>query len=203
MSNKSYKSSLFKRIIDLGKVPSADVDDLVRIWRVGTGDEKAITLQNFVKTVDADLGSGGLTLTEIIAIIEGELNAIVHNSTTGKQGGDGTNFYHLSLSSFDKLETILNPLDSDWVSASASENNYWNGVAYGHGLFVAVGQDGTNRVMTSLDGITWTARSASENVGWLSVTFGNGLFVAVTAGGTNQVMTSPDGINWTSRSAAE
>jgi len=81
MSNKSYKSGLFKRIIDLGQVAEADVDDLVRIWRVGTGDEKAITLQNFVETVDADLGSGGLTLTEIITLIEGELGDFVTLNT--------------------------------------------------------------------------------------------------------------------------
>jgi len=76
MSNKSYKSGLFKRIIDLGVVSEADVDDLVRIWRVATGDEKAITLQNFVQTVNTELGTGGLTLTEIVAIIEDEVAGI-------------------------------------------------------------------------------------------------------------------------------
>jgi hypothetical protein len=70
MADKTYKSSLFKRIIDLGLVREAEVDDLVRIWRVGTGDEKAITLQNFVATVDRDLGEGGLTLTEVVQAIE-------------------------------------------------------------------------------------------------------------------------------------
>jgi hypothetical protein len=74
MADKTYKSSLFKRIIDLGLVREAEVNDLVRIWRVGTGDEKAITLENFVKTVDTDLGSGGLTLTEIVDIIAVELD---------------------------------------------------------------------------------------------------------------------------------
>jgi uncharacterized protein (TIGR02145 family) len=73
MADKTYRSSLFKRIIDLGLVREAEVNDLVRIWRVGTGDEKAITLQNFVNTVDADLGSGGFTLSEIVAIIEAEV----------------------------------------------------------------------------------------------------------------------------------
>ena len=76
MADKTYKSSLFKRIIDLGLVREAEVNDLVRIWRVGTGDEKAITLQNFVNTVDTDLGSGGLTLTEIVDIIAGELDVL-------------------------------------------------------------------------------------------------------------------------------
>jgi hypothetical protein len=68
---------------------------------------------------------------------------------------------------------------------------------------VAVANSGTNRVMTSPDGITWTARtSANETLSWSGVTYGNSQFVAVGYSGTNMVMTSPDGITWTSRSAA-
>src|SRR5690606_5527398 len=69
--------------------------------------------------------------------------------------------------------------------------NSWTSVTYGNGLFVAVAYDGTNRVMTSPDGITWTSRSAPEANVWYSVTYGNGLFVAVSTSGTNRVMTSP------------
>lgn len=70
--SKSHKNQLFKRIIDLGKVTEADVDDLVRIWRVGTGDEKAITIADFVQTVNEDLGDEeeGLSLTELIEALE-------------------------------------------------------------------------------------------------------------------------------------
>ena len=92
---------------------------------------------------------------------------------------------------------------SDFVARSASEANFWYSNTYGNGLFVAVSLSGTNRVMTSPDGITWTARSASENNEWQSVTYGNGLFVAVSFDGTNRVMTSPDGITWTARTASE
>ena len=91
----------------------------------------------------------------------------------------------------------------DFVSRTASEANGWGSVTYGNGLFVAVSRDGTNRVMTSVDGITWTARSASEANLWFSVTYGNGLFVAVAAFGTNRVMTSVDGVTWVARSATE
>ncbi|GAB3034168.1 hypothetical protein GCM10027185_40020 [Spirosoma pulveris] len=76
-------------------------------------------------------------------------------------------------------------------------------MTYGNGLFVAVAGDGTNRVMTSPDGITWTARTAAENNSWYSVTYGNGQFVAVAGDGTKRVMTSPDGITWTARTASE
>ena len=71
-------------------------------------------------------------------------------------------------------------------------------------LFVAVASTGTNRVMTSPDGISWTARSAVYNNAWWDVTWAPalGLFCAVsqdTTGGGLRVMTSPDGITWTAR----
>jgi hypothetical protein len=85
-----------------------------------------------------------------------------------------------------------------WTARTAAQANSWGSVAYGNGLFVAVSSSGTNRVMTSPDGITWTARTAAANHNWMSVTYGNGLFVAVTSQ-ESQVMTSPDGITWTLR----
>ena len=90
----------------------------------------------------------------------------------------------------------------NWTGRTAPEANNWQSVTYGNGLFVAVSFDGTNRVMTSPDGITWTARSAPSSQ-WQSVTYGNGQFVAVAYYGAYRVMTSPDGITWTGRFAAE
>ena len=92
-----------------------------------------------------------------------------------------------------------------WTSRTSAEVNSWTSVCYGNGLFVAVSSDGTNRVMTSPDGINWTSRSAAAIKPWQSVCYGNGLFVAVYGNidtsdtTTDKVMTSPDGINWTSR----
>lgn len=88
-----------------------------------------------------------------------------------------------------------------WSPSSAPANNIWENVVYGGGQFVAVSQNGTNRVMTSPDGVTWTARSAAAANTWEAVAYGNGIYVAMSSDGTNRVMTSPDGINWTSRSA--
>jgi hypothetical protein len=70
-------------------------------------------------------------------------------------------------------------------------------------LFAAVSSDGTNRVMTSPDGITWTARAAAEADYWGGVAWSAemGLFAAVAQSGGNRVMTSPDGITWTARGA--
>jgi hypothetical protein len=70
-------------------------------------------------------------------------------------------------------------------------------VAYGNGLFVAVGPYGT--ILTSPDGVSWTRRTSGTS-SWLSgVTYGNGLFVAVGMSGT--ILTSPDGVTWTARTS--
>lgn len=97
-------------------------------------------------------------------------------------------------------------LGQTWSLASSTPGGNYFGVAYGDGLFVAVGSDTlSNRIMTSPDGVTWTARTVPESQGdvrFSSVIYANGLWVA--GGGelensTNCVMTSPDGIAWTAR----
>jgi hypothetical protein len=77
-----------------------------------------------------------------------------------------------------------------------------NSIAYGAGLYVAVGDYGS--IITSPDLVTWTARThtAGTTVAtvWMSVGFANGLFVAVGYNATQAyAYTSPDGITWTSR----
>jgi outer membrane protein OmpA-like peptidoglycan-associated protein len=86
-----------------------------------------------------------------------------------------------------------------WTARSATEASFWSSVTFGNGTFVAVSTSGTNRVMTSTDGITWTARSVPASP-WASVTYGNGLFVAVA--GSGNIMTSPDGVTWTARGSS-
>lgn len=81
---------------------------------------------------------------------------------------------------------------ASWTVRTSAADNNWYAVAYGNGLFVAVGITGTgNRVMTSPDGVTWTNRSSAADNQWQGVTYGNGLFVAVAATGTGtRVMTA-------------
>jgi len=106
----------------------------------------------------------------------------------------------------------LNPYSSGVLAvrtwtARAAPANEWVSVCWSPelGIFVAVAYFGTNRVMTSPDGINWTARSAATASTWYSVCWSPELrlFVAVAEGGTStRAMTSPDGINWTARTAA-
>jgi hypothetical protein len=128
----------------------------------------------------------------------------------GHVTGLGTSYFDLTgtvLSTKDAITSVESASLYDkgfiWTARAAAEANPWYSVAYGNGLFVAVANNGTNRVMTSPDGVTWIARSAAGANQWQSVTYGNGLFVAVSSTGTNRVMTSPDGVTWIARSAAE
>jgi hypothetical protein len=98
----------------------------------------------------------------------------------------------------EKYELVGRILDQTWTSQQAANINWWIGVTYGNGLFVAIAWEGRedNRVMTSPDGITWTSRKVPK-ASWAKITYGNGLFVAVAAdANTKNIMTSPDGINW-------
>jgi hypothetical protein len=76
------------------------------------------------------------------------------------------------------------------------------GVAYGNGNWVAVGQN--NLVLTSTDGNTWTeSRGAFPGAQWNWIAYGNGKFVAVGSGTVNgasvgAVMFSTNGgASWT------
>jgi hypothetical protein len=64
------------------------------------------------------------------------------------------------------------------------------GIAYGNGLFVAVGQAGTNRIAISTDATSWQLVTAPELNPWECVAYGNGKFVALTYTGTNRSMVS-------------
>jgi hypothetical protein len=100
----------------------------------------------------------------------------------------------------------------DWVPRTPAADNGWRGVCWSPELtlFVAVAESGTDRVMTSPDGITWTIRdSAVEHQHWASVCWSpeQTLFVAVSddSGGfwIGGVMISPDGIVWQARNTIE
>jgi hypothetical protein len=77
MSSKQNRSQEFKRAIDLGQVELASPTDLAKIWRIATGDEKAISLFGLVASVDRDILSvpdGNLAdLEERLEAIEEDL----------------------------------------------------------------------------------------------------------------------------------
>ena len=80
----------------------------------------------------------------------------------------------------------------------------WNGITYGNGKFVAVGQPNTvsapnTHIMYSNDGINWTAvPNLGQNPQFQDVVYADGKFVAVASGNSQntRVFYSYDGINW-------
>jgi hypothetical protein len=70
-------------------------------------------------------------------------------------------------------------------------------VAFGAGLFVAIGSNNTTQYFTSPDGINWTVRSYSLAIAPGGMVFAGGQFVIVGQNAT--VLTSPDGLSWTTR----
>jgi len=66
-----------------------------------------------------------------------------------------------------------------------------NGVVYGNGKFVAVGEDAS--IQTSADGINWSSRNLGD-FNLHAIGYGNGLFVA--AGTLGTILISSDGLTW-------
>jgi hypothetical protein len=90
-----------------------------------------------------------------------------------------------------------------WTQRTVANNNVWQSITYGNGLFVAVAQPITagaiNLVMTSSDGITWTSRNVPATYSsYRAIAFGNNKFVILGGG---PVLNSTDGINWTTTGA--
>lgn len=85
-----------------------------------------------------------------------------------------------------------------WSAASAApQTNQWRSVAYGNNTFLAVAQNGTNRAMTSPDGVTWTVSPTAPANQFYEVAFGDGVFAAVAIGGTAQKSAfTVDGQTW-------
>jgi hypothetical protein len=87
-----------------------------------------------------------------------------------------------------------------WPVRTSETTQNLNGVAYGNGVFVAVGAAGI--IQNSPDGINWTKATplpSNQQVALNGVAYGNGLFVA--AGNYGGIFTSPDGKTWTLRTS--
>ena len=84
---------------------------------------------------------------------------------------------------------------SQWTVVPSGTTSSLNAIAFGKGLFVAVGDNGT--ILTSADGNVWTPRTSGTTDRLLAIALGNGRFVATRANRASPAITSSDGINWT------
>jgi sugar lactone lactonase YvrE len=96
--------------------------------------------------------------------------------------------------------SIANTTDGEhWVKQIPITSENLNSVAFGNGLFVVVGNNGT--VLTSTNGLAWEAQTlTAEGLPNLrGIAFARGLFVVVSGDANGSIWTSPDGIDWTNR----
>lgn len=156
-----------------------------------TPTETTAMLDNVV----GDSGSGG---TKGLVPAAAALDAVKGKVLTA-EGGFSANFPGATPN--EAIRAV-----STWLPKNATEANQWIDVVYASDLrlFCAIASSGTNRVMTSSDGVTWAPYASSEQNLWTSICWSPELrlFVAVSFDGTNRVMTSSDGFTWTPRSAA-
>jgi hypothetical protein len=85
-----------------------------------------------------------------------------------------------------------------WTQRTSGTSNWLNGVAYGNGLFVAVGWDDT--ILTSPDAVICTPRTTATRTRRGSGAYGARRFVA-GGGNGGTILTSPDGVSWTRRTS--
>jgi hypothetical protein len=140
--------------------------------------------------------------------------AEANNWTSVTYGGNETNGYlYVAVASTGTHRVMTSPDGISWTARTAAEANAWQSVTFNrnitvnggtsYGVFIAVANTGTHRVMTSPDGITWTARTAAEQNSWSSVVAAGTDVVAVAPDGTNRTMYSSDGVSWAAIPAAE
>ena len=100
-------------------------------------------------------------------------------------------------------DVLLSADGITWSAVSSGIAQDFRAIAYGNGLYVAVGLAGANHIATSPSGSAWTARTSPDSTyNLLGVAYGNGVFVAVgyKPAGSDDIFTSPDGVTWTKRS---
>lgn len=92
----------------------------------------------------------------------------------------------------------------NWTLRESNSFKTLNYVAYGNGLYVAVGYYDSSTdtgILTSPDGIEWTHRTHPKGIDLYSVAYRNNMWVAAGDPDTDAyLITSPDGITWTEQS---
>jgi hypothetical protein len=126
-------------------------------------------------------------------VLDGGFNNKLADLTSDSDLGDFTH------------QTFFTTTGKNWSAIAATEANSWQSVAYGNGVWIAVSETGTNRIMRSTnDGLTWSAIAAPGSSFWASVAYGNGVWVAVSTFGATQIMRSTDnGLTWSAITIAE
>lgn len=86
-----------------------------------------------------------------------------------------------------------------WTNTTFVDSNYLYAIAYGKGIFVMVGENGS--IMTSPDGVSWTSVTTGVSYRLVRITYGNGIFITTGYSIDNPtdsvILRSTDGVTWT------
>ena len=121
---------------------------------------------------------------------------------TRRGGGE-----NMVIGGYSGTKILSSPDGNTWIGRTPNAfGSIANGVAYGNGLWVAVGNNNGNAsiktVSTSSDGITWNGQTSNGgitecfNVAYGKNSLGNGVWVMC---GQNKIATSPNGTSWAAR----
>lgn len=98
------------------------------------------------------------------------------------------------------LVSTANTLDDwEWVNPKPQGHSLWD-VAYGNGMYIAVGGSGGTLLSSADHGVTWNSlnEGIDPNRTLNGVVYINGQFMALgNQNGKALISTSPDGVNWT------
>lgn len=125
------------------------------------------------------------------------LTVKLSGSSTGTTPGGGGSGGDFTTCAEAGLSTAGGNLCLAKSSTALAVNGLLTGVAYGNGLWVTVGSNGT--IATSSDAATWTKRTSGTTSDLKSITYANGLWV-VAGDLPGIALYSTDGIHWTSAS---
>ena len=107
-----------------------------------------------------------------------------------KIANNGNNFIIISSDGYLKKSSDL----QNWENIENIESNAWQSITYGNNIFVAVSNDGENRVIVSNDnGETWTNPEVELHE-WKDIIYANNIFIAISS---NKIMYSSGGSVWT------
>lgn len=100
---------------------------------------------------------------------------------------------------------MTSPDGIHWINRDSNAKSAdLRAVAFGNGIYVAVGREGAT--VSSSDGLQWTLRNGFQNYELYAVTYGNGRFVASGLSRENGeilLLTSVYGTAWTVQGTAE
>lgn len=193
---------------DGGTAQTRSSTDLGLVWTVTQGATPASKAWRSMAWVDDLNGSSGT----IVAVANSGSGTFMYSVNLGANWIAGTVTSGIGWTGItyggDRFVAVnrigSTAISTDGINFTSTANTFTNGlqaVAYGGGIFVAVGTStGGEGIVYSNNGVDWNVADYVTTNAWRAIAYGNGVFVAVGAatevGGTKTVAISYDGRSW-------